>query len=222
MSPASSSAPARWILEDKPVRACFAHDGTGEVHIEEERPLASIAIELHDVDGDEAARRIDEYHDLYAEIYAGEPYSWGPEYAELFQRRFDTHRQQAGFALVEARTTGTLIGLGYGISLSPAIPWWQNLITPIPPEVTDEPPGRTWALTELMIGERWRRLHLAEAVHDRLLGGRTEERATTTVLPAATAAQAAVLKWGWEKVGRKRNPLPGAPVFDVLVKTLER
>ncbi|WP_378198371.1 GNAT family N-acetyltransferase [Actinoallomurus acaciae] len=175
---------------------------------------------MHHADGDEAARRIDEYRDLYGEIFAGAPYSWGPEYAELFERRFETHRQQAGFALVEARTTGTLIGFGYGISLSPAIPWWQNLITSIPPEITDEPPGRTWALTELMIGERWRRLHLAEAVHDRLLADRPEERATTTVLPAATAAQAAMLKWGWEKVGQKRNPLPGAPIFDVLVKTL--
>lgn len=219
MSPASSSAPARWILSTGRYER-FAQDGTGEVNIEEERPLASIAIELQDADGDEAARRIDEYRDLYAEIFAGEPYSWGPEYAELFERRFETHRQQAGFALVEARTTGKLIGFGYGISLSPVIPWWQNLITSIPPEITDEPPGRTWALTELMIGERWRRLHLAEAVHDRLLADRPEERATTTVLPAATAAQAAVLKWGWEKVGQKRNPLPGAPIFDVLVKTL--
>ena len=175
---------------------------------------------MHDADGDEAVRRIDEYRDLYAEVFAEQPYSWGPEYAELFVRRFETHRQHAGFALVEARTTGTLIGLGYGVSLSTAIPWWQNLTTPIAPEITEEPPGRTWALAELMVLGRWRRLHLAEAVHDRLLAGRTEERATATVLPAAEAAQAAAVKWGWEKVGQKRNPLPGAPVFDVLVKTL--
>jgi hypothetical protein len=199
----------------------FAQARTGEVHIEEERPLASIAIELHDADGDEAARRIDEYRDIYAEIHAEEPYSWGPEYAELFQRRFDAHRQQDGFALVEARTAGTLIGLGYGVALSPTIPWWQNLLTPIPPEVTAETPGRTWALADLMVRGRWRRLHLAEAMHDHLLGDRHEERATATVLPVATAAQAAALKWGWQKVGQKRNPLPGAPIFDVLVKTLE-
>jgi hypothetical protein len=175
---------------------------------------------LHDADGDEAVRRIDEYRELYAEIFAEQPYSWGPEYAELFARRLETHRQQAGFALVEARTTGTLIALGYGVTLTPAIPWWQNLTTSIPPETTDEPPGRTWALAELMVADRWRRLHLAEAVHDRLLAGRPEERATATVLPSAEAAQSAALKWGWQKVGQKRNPLPGAPIFDVLVKTL--
>jgi hypothetical protein len=198
----------------------FAEAGTGEVPIEEERPLASIAIELHDADGDEAVRRIDEYREVYAEVFAEPPYSWGPEYADLFARRLEAHRQQPGFALVEARTAGTLIGLGYGVSVSPAIPWWQNLTTAIPAEVTEEPPGRTWALAELMVRERWRRLHLAEAIHDRLLAARTEERASATVLPGATAAQAAADKWGWEKVGRKRNPLPGAPVFDVLVRTL--
>jgi hypothetical protein len=112
--------------------------------------------------------------------------------------------------------------MGFGVALSPAVPWWQNLLTPLPPDITDERAGRTWALSELMVLGQWRRLHLAEAIHDRLLGGRSEERAATTVFPAATAAQAAALKWGWEKVGQKRNPLPGAPVFDVMVKTLGR
>lgn len=187
---------------------------------EEERPLASIAIELHDADGDEAARRLEEYSDVYGEVHAEPPYSWGSDYTDLFRRRFDTQRQQDGFALVEARTAGTLIGVGFGVTLAPSTSWWQNLLSPLPPDVTDERPGRTWALADLMIHPRWRRLHLAEAIHDRLLGDRTEERATVTVLPAATAAQAAALKWGWEKLGQKRNPLPGAPIFDVMVKTL--
>ncbi|HEY0540794.1 MAG TPA: hypothetical protein VGD53_20660, partial [Actinoallomurus sp.] len=90
----------------------------------EERPLASIAIELNDADGDEAARRLDEYRDVFAEVHAEQPYSWGPEYADLFHRRFDAQRQQDGFALVEARVTGTLIGLGFGVALSPVSPWW--------------------------------------------------------------------------------------------------
>jgi hypothetical protein len=188
----------------------------------EERPLASIAIELLDADPDEAARRIDEYSDLYAEAHADPPYSWGPEYADLFRRRFETQRQQEGFALVEARTTGTLIGMGFGVGLVPTTPWWQNLLGPLPPDVTEEWPGRTWAMADLMVTERWRRLRLAEAIHDRLLDGRPEERATMTVLPAAAAAQAAALKWGWQKLGQKRNPLPGAPVFDVMVKALGR
>lgn len=66
----------------------------------------------------------------------------------------------------------------------------------------------------------WRRQHIAEAIHDRLFANRVEERATLTVLPAAAAAQAAYRKWGWRRVAQKRNPLPGSPVFDVMLKQL--
>lgn len=191
-------------------------------HVKEERPLASIAIELHDTDGHEAARRIDVYADIYAEVHAEPPYSYGDEYVDLFRRRFETQRRQDGFTLIEARAAGEVIGLGFGVALTPTTSWWQNLLGPLPPEVTEEAPGRTWALAELMVRPAWRRLHLAEAVHERLLTARTEKRATTTVLPAAAAAQAAVAKWDWRKVGQKRNPLPGAPVFDVMVRSLER
>lgn len=177
---------------------------------------------MHDADGEEAARRVEEYADLYTEVYADPPYSWGPEHTELFRRRFETQRRQDGFALVEARTTGTLIGLGFGVTLAPNTTWWQNLLVPLPPDVTEERPGRTWALADLMVRPRWRRLRLAEAIHDRLLDGRPEERATATVYPAADAAQAAARKWGWHKVGQKRNPLPGAPVFDLMIKTFGR
>jgi hypothetical protein len=52
------------------------------------------------------------------------------------------------------------------------------------------------------------------------LQDRREERATLTVLPAAEAAQAAYAKWGWRKVAQQRNPLPGSPVFDVMVRML--
>jgi hypothetical protein len=44
----------------------------------------------------------------------------------------------------------------------------------------------------------------APAMHGRLLENRPEERATLTVLPAATPAQAAYRKWGWRKVAQKR------------------
>jgi hypothetical protein len=58
---------------------------------------------LHDADGDEAARRIDEYSEFYAEVHAEPPYSWGPEYAELFRRRFETRSSRPG---PRARSSG--------------------------------------------------------------------------------------------------------------------
>jgi ribosomal protein S18 acetylase RimI-like enzyme len=60
----------------------------------------------------------------------------------------------------------------------------------------------------------WRRQGIGRDLHDLILDGRPEERATLTVLPAATAAQRAFRAWGWRKVARAG---PDAPATDVLV-----
>ncbi|MGH3799419.1 MAG: GNAT family N-acetyltransferase [Pseudonocardiaceae bacterium] len=93
-------------------------------------------------------------------------------------------------------------------------------MTSLPDEMTHEHVGRTFALVELLVHRSWRRKHVAETIHARLMQERHEERATLTVLPAADTAQAAYAKWGWHKVAQKRNPLPGSAVFDVMVKEL--
>ena len=73
---------------------------------------------------------------------------------------------------------------------------------------------------DLLVRASWRRQGIATALHDLILAGRPEERATLTVWPAATPAQSAFQQWGWRKVARTRDAGPGAPVADVLVTTL--
>lgn len=177
-------------------------------------------INLWVVSADEAARHLDELTALFREVYAEPPYEWGAEHAELFSERFAGQRRDAGFSLVEARCGDELIAFGFGVTLAPTTPWWRDLVTPLPEEIIREYVGRTFALVELLVRRPWRRLHVAETIHARLLQDRHEERATLTVLPAADAAQAAYAKWGWRKVAQKRNPLPGSPVFDVMVREL--
>ncbi len=181
-------------------------------------PAARISFRL--VDGEEAAAHVGELRALYSEVYAEPPYEWGGDHAALFAERFEVQRRQEGFSLVEARDGHELAGFGFGVTLRPSTPWWHNLTTTLPSEITTERPGRTFALVELLVRAPWRRQHLARAMHDLLLKDRHEERATLTVLPAAAPAQAAYRKWGWQKVAGKRNPLPGSPLFDVLVKPL--
>lgn len=178
------------------------------------------AIELARVDREQAAQHLDELAALYADVYAEPPYMWGSEHADLFAERFHVQRQQDGFTLIEARDTGQLIGMGFGVTLLPNTPWWHNLTEPLGQDVTAEHPNRTFALVELLVRASWRRQHVAASIHTRLLANRIEERATLTVLPAAEAAQAAYRNWGWQKVAQKRNPLPGSPVFDVMLKPL--
>jgi GNAT superfamily N-acetyltransferase len=179
-------------------------------------------IALRALDGDQAASRLDEYRALYAEVYAEPPYEWGENHAALFAERFQVQRRQPGFALVEARAGTELAGLAFGVTLQPSTPWWNNLTMSLAAEITTEYPGRTFALVELLVRAPWRRQGIAHAMHDLLIKDRTEERATLTVLPAATPAQAAYQKWGWHKVTQKRNPLPGSPLFDVMLRQLSQ
>jgi hypothetical protein len=177
-------------------------------------------ITFHQLDGEKAAARLAELRALYTEVYAEPPYEWGDDHASLFAERFEIQRRQEGFTLVEGRHDDELAGFAFGVTLQPSTPWWRNLTTSLPPEVTTEHPGRTFALVELLVRATWRRHHVAQGMHDLLLKDRPEERATLTVLPAAIPAQAAYRKWGWRKVTQKRNPLPGSPLFDVLVKQI--
>jgi GNAT superfamily N-acetyltransferase len=102
--------------------------------------------------------------------------------------------------------------------LRPSTSWWRDLTTPLPPDLTDEHPGRTFALTDLLVRAPWRRQGIGRELHDRLLRGRPEERATVVVAPGAGAAQQAFRSWGWRKVARTRG---SGAVLDVLVLSLD-
>ena len=168
------------------------------------------------LDGREAGEHAAELELLHADVYGGLDYSADPEGRE-FGARLRTYRRQPGFALAEARSGGYLIGCAMGMPLRPATSWWREITTQLAEDVTAEHPGRTFALTEVMVRGAWRRQGIGRSLHDLVLAGRTEERATLVVPPAATAAQAAFQSWGWHKIARTRGAAPTAPASDVLV-----
>src|SRR5579863_297397 len=168
------------------------------------------------LDGAQAAEHTGELHEIYAEVYAGPPYLHDDDAAQ-FAHRFLVQRRQPGFALAEARSGGYLVGYATGMPLRPATSWWRELTTALPEDVTAEHPGRTFALTELLVRASWRRQGIGRALHDLVLSSRPEERATLTVLPTATPAQSPFQRWGWRKVARTRAPRQGSPVADVLL-----
>jgi ribosomal protein S18 acetylase RimI-like enzyme len=178
---------------------------------------AGIAFEL--LDGAQAVAHADDLHALRAEVYADPPYGRLEDDAR-FADRFRVWCRQPGFALAEARHGGFLVGYACGMPLRPSTSWWRELTAPAPEDLIAEHPGRTFALTELLVRGSWRRQGIGLELHDLVLAGRPEERATLAVLPAAVAAQATFRAWGWHKVARTRNPDPGAPVSDVLVIAL--
>jgi GNAT superfamily N-acetyltransferase len=170
-------------------------------------------------DGAAAAARLAELQALHAEVYADPPYQ-RTDGAAAFAARFAVQRRQPGFVLAEARRGGYLVGYADGMPLRPATSWWRDLTTPLPADVTTEYPGRTFAVTDLLVRASWRRQGIGRALHDLILHGRPEERATLTVLPGAIAAQSAFLSWGWRKVARTRDRRPGSPAADVFLVAL--
>ena len=135
-------------------------------------------------------------------------------------RQLRVRRRQPGFILVEARHGGYLVAYASGLPLRPSTSWWRDLTTKLPDNVTDEYPGRTFALTELLVRASWRRQGIGRALHALILDDRTEERATLTVPPGAAAAQAAFRSWGWRRLARTRGPGQDVPVLDVLLTDL--
>ncbi len=171
------------------------------------------------LDGADAGAHTEELQVLHAEVYADPPYR-RTEDAGPFADRLRVQRRQPGFTLAEARHGGFLVGYAAGMPLRPATSWWRELTAPAPEDLIAEHPGRTFALTELLVRGSWRRQGIGGELHDLILASRPEERATLTMLPAAAPAQAAFRAWGWHKVARTRGPDPGAPVSDVLVIAL--
>ena len=171
------------------------------------------------LDSGQAAGHADDYAGLHAEVYADPPYRRAGD--EEYPRRFAVQRRQPGFVLAEARHGGYLVGYAAGMPLRPSTSWWRELTTPLPAEVTEEHPGRTFALADLLVRASWRRQGIGAELHALILDGRAEERATLTVLPAAAPAQNAFRGWGWRRVARTRAEAdPDAPVADVLVIAL--
>jgi ribosomal protein S18 acetylase RimI-like enzyme len=139
---------------------------------------------------------------------------------QTFITRFDTDTTRDGFDLVLAYDGDEPVGQAWGWALTSGTTWWTGLETDLESEFTNEDGKRTFVLAEVMVRQAWTGRGIAHALHDQLLSGRDEKRATLLVRPENTAAYRAYLKWGWRKVAQLRPGLSGAPLMDVLVRPL--
>jgi len=172
---------------------------------------------LNIYDADSARERFDELVATYLDAYAGA----GPIYTEeRYRRQLASHLKASGFALIAAEVRGTIVGYIYGHKETPQSRSWEGLQAPVPADLTWEDGDRSFALCELMVRKDWQRKGIAEALHDELLAGRPEQRATLYARPDNAPAQAAYRKWGWLKVAQVRPGWENAPVYDVLVRQL--
>jgi GNAT superfamily N-acetyltransferase len=181
--------------------------------------VSSTDVTFRLLEGRQPPEHVAELQAIHAQVYGDPPYRREAD-AVQFADRFLVQSRQPGFVLAEALHGGYLVGYAAGLPLRPSTSWWRDLTTTVPDDVTAEHPGRTFALVELLVRPSWRRQGIGRTLHDLILRGRSEERATLVVAPAATAAQQAFQGWGWRKVARTRDPGDAGSVADILVMTL--
>jgi ribosomal protein S18 acetylase RimI-like enzyme len=155
--------------------------------------------------------------EAYAEaIERGDPFETG----DVPMRRFDAYTRRPGFDLVVAFRDGEPLGQAWGWPLDKDTAWWRGLLTEVEPGFTDEDGTRTFAFSELMVRRRWSGEGVGHALHDELLKGRPETRATLLVRPENTRAYRAYRRWGWRKAAELRPGIEHAPLMDVLILPL--
>ncbi|MGH3897090.1 MAG: GNAT family N-acetyltransferase [Pseudonocardiaceae bacterium] len=152
-------------------------------------------------------------------IASGDPF----DSVEAFMHRFDTYTSGSGFDLVVAYQGDDAVGQTWGWPLNERATttgWWAGLLDEPEPGFTREDGHRTFGLSEIMVLQDWAGKGIAHALHDQLLLGRAEQRATLLVEPDNIAARRAYLHWGWRKVAQLRPGWEHAPLFDVLILPL--
>jgi GNAT superfamily N-acetyltransferase len=179
-------------------------------------PLAGFSFKHYDADS--ARPMHSRLVEVYLEVYAAEG---GEFYSEnRIREQLGSHMGAEGWELVAAWAGGDLAAYAYGFPLPRESGWWRGLLTPVDPGAIEETGSRTFALSELLVREPWRGRGLGHALHDELLTGRREERATLLVEQDNETALAAYTRWGWEMFGKLRPSWAGAPELDALILPL--
>lgn len=179
-------------------------------------PLSELTINAY-WSADLKAQRMalsDIYEDVYAERL-GDPFFSIARYWD----RLLGYASRDGFAIRIGTLATNPIGCALGYALPAGTGWWRGLKSDVEEAELREDGKRTFALTEIMVREPWRRRGYAHELHDSLLAGRTEARATLLVLPDNVPAKAAYASWGWRKLGELK-PFDDSPTYDAMLVPL--
>jgi GNAT superfamily N-acetyltransferase len=175
-----------------------------------------LTLQDHDAAGMQELRKllIAVYTEVYADLLT-DPF-FAPE---RYWQRLESYAKWPGFALVTGWLGDELIGYTLGYTLPQGTAWWRGFRGDAPPGALEEDGERTFAVTQLMVLPAHQRRGYAGQLHDALLAGRPEERATLLVKPDNIPARTAYLSWGWQRFGQLQ-PFDDAPVYESLMYRL--
>lgn len=156
--------------------------------------------------------------DVYAEVYEAKAATESFFTVPRFVARLDGHMAHPGWGCVIGEINGECVGYAYGRPDSEAE--WREMTTVTTPEVREYGvAGDMFGLCELMVRVPWRGAGVARTVHDVLMEGRSEARASLLVERENTKARALYERWGYRAVATSQ-PTPDAPLYDAMVLDL--
>ncbi|MER8268067.1 GNAT family N-acetyltransferase [Streptomyces griseus] len=159
---------------------------------------------------------LDVHTEVYADAARTDPFASPDRFAE----GLDHWTARPGWTCTIGYDGDQPVGYAYGAPLPPRSRWWSGLLTDVPGDVTTETGTRTYALSELMVREPWRKTGTARQLHNTLLDARNEERAALLVDQNHPKVHALYQSWGWTTLGDLRPNLSDAPVFHAMLLVL--
>ncbi|MFI9718274.1 GNAT family N-acetyltransferase [Streptomyces sp. NPDC052396] len=180
--------------------------------------MTDVCVELRHYDGGEVAVIRGLLLDVHDEVYLGseDPLAGRDKFAEFLDHWAD----RPGFDCVVGYEGGEAVGYAYGAPLSAETSWWSTIEPCLDSVFSRETGSRTFALSELMVRAPWRGTGLARRIHDELVCGRHEERATLLVHQAHSKVRSLYETWGYRVVGAMTPSFPGAPDLYAMVGKL--
>ncbi len=158
--------------------------------------------------------------DVYREIYADKDQAFHD--VDRFAERADMYALLDGWCAVLGRTGGSgggVTGYAFGAPLPAGSAWWNSAADPLPEDFTREDGRRTFAVFEVMVRRPWRGTGEAHRLHERLLHGRPEQRATLLVDASHPAVRRRYEQWGYRALGNQQ-PFADAPVYTMMLRVL--
>ncbi|SEG85808.1 Acetyltransferase (GNAT) domain-containing protein [Actinacidiphila yanglinensis] len=153
--------------------------------------------------------------DVYAEVYAAEA-AEDPFFSlPAFTRRLDRHTSHPGWACVIGTVGADTVGYAYGRPDSESD--WADVTDTIE-DVAAFAEG-TFGLCEIMVRQAWRGTGIARTLHDELMNGRAETRASLLVEETHPRVRQTYQRWGYRVVGHLQ-PVSDAPLYHAMILKL--
>jgi GNAT superfamily N-acetyltransferase len=156
----------------------------------------------------------------YGDAYGVDP---SDRKVAAFGERLRRAAERRGFEIALACDgRDATVGFAFGYPLPEGDTHWWAGLRPEPAEGFKAESGtRTFVLAEIEVRRSFQGGGVGRQLHDLLLGGRKEERATLAVNPGADMAHEIYRRWGWSPAGQ----VPGSSgdyfdAYDLFVMPL--